>query len=78
MGNVGMLWGAAFADAFVRGTCSGIDGYDALSAAPGSNALLSVLLLAVLATIGVYLVVIAWLPRLTRATWLWSGCGTYV
>ena len=58
---------------FVRSACSGIDGYDALSAAPGSNALLLVLLIAVLATIGVYLVVIAWLPQLTRATWLWIG-----
>ena len=63
---------------FVRGACSGIDGYDALSAAPRMNGLLSVLLIAVLATIGVYLVVIAWLPRLTRATCYGLAVGTYV
>jgi hypothetical protein len=59
---------------FVRGACSGIDGYDALAAGPVSNALLSVLLIAALATIGVYLVVIAWLPRLTRVMVLGIGC----
>jgi hypothetical protein len=42
-----------------------------VAAAPGLNNSLALLLIALFATIGVYLVVNVWLPRPPRVIWLW-------
>ena len=64
---------------FVRGTCSGVDGYDVLTAGLGSsgqNGILSWPLIEVAGVVGLFVVVTVWLPRLRRVTWatalLWS------
>lgn len=54
---------------FVRGTCSGIDGWDAFTAGIGSNTWLVLLFLEVVPVMGLYVAIDIWLPRLTRSTW---------
>lgn len=55
---------------FVRGTCAGIDGWDAFTAGIGSNTWLALLFLEVVPVMGLYVATDIWLPRLTRSTWV--------
>jgi hypothetical protein len=55
---------------FVRGTCSGVDGYDALTAGLGVRGSLAWPLLELASVVGLFVLVAFWLPRLTRATWI--------
>jgi hypothetical protein len=55
---------------FVRGTCSGIDGWDAFTAGMGSNSWLALLFLEVVPVMGLYVAIDIWLPRLARSTWV--------
>lgn len=58
---------------FVRGTCSGADGYDVLTAGLttiGLSGVISWLMIEVAGVIGLFAVITVWLPRLKRATWV--------
>jgi hypothetical protein len=55
---------------FVRGSCSGVDGYDVLTAGLGAKSSLAWPLLELASVVGLFVVVAFWLPRLTRATWV--------
>lgn len=67
---------------FVRGTCSGLDGYDVLTPGLGSHGSLSWPLLVLVSMIGLFVVISAWLPRLTRSTWIaglvWGLMATWL
>ena len=57
---------------FVRGTCSGVDGYDVLTAGLTSlhqNGVISWPMIEVAGVIGLFAVITVWLPRLKRVTW---------
>jgi uncharacterized membrane protein len=55
---------------FMRGTCSGVDGWDVFTAGIGSNIWLALLFLEVVPVMGLYVAIDIWLPRLTRSTWI--------
>ena len=55
---------------FVRGACSGVDGYDVVIAGLGPNSALIWPFLAITLIVGVFVLVTTWLPRLTRTTWI--------
>lgn len=55
---------------FVRGTCSGVDGWDVFTAGIGSNTWLALLFLEVVPVMGLYVAIDIWLPRLVRSTWM--------
>ena len=55
---------------FVRGTCAGIDGWDAFTAGMGSNTWLALLFLEFVPVMGLYVAIDIWLPRLARSTWV--------
>lgn len=55
---------------FVRGACSGIDGWDAFTAGIGSNNWMALLFLEVVPVMGLYVAIDIWLPRLVRSTWV--------
>ena len=55
---------------FVRGTCSGMDGYDMLSATLSGDGQLAWALFEAASVAGFFLAIAVWLPRLTRATWI--------
>ena len=55
---------------FVRGACSGVDGYDVVIAGLGPNSALIWPFLAITSVMGVFVLVTTWLPRLTRPTWI--------
>ncbi len=55
---------------FVRGACSGVDGWDAFTAGIGSNTWLALLFLEVVPVMGLYVAIDIWLPRLARSTWV--------
>jgi hypothetical protein len=57
---------------FVRGTCSGLDNYDVLVVGLSNNQALVWPSIELLSTVGVYLLIAVWLPRLSRLTWLWA------
>ena len=57
---------------FVRGACSGVDGYDVLSTGLNSNDLQVWPFLVLSSLIGLFVVVTVWLPRLMRPTWAWA------
>ena len=59
---------------FTRGACSGVDGWDVFTAGLASNGLLAFLLLEIVPTLGIFVVVTVWLPRLARETWVWAAC----
>jgi hypothetical protein len=67
---------------FVGATCSGVDGYDVLTAGLGARGSLSWPLLELASVVGLFVVVAFWLPRLTRATWVvalgWSLLVTLI
>ena len=57
---------------FARGTCSGVDGYDVLSAAmnsTGQGSVISWLMIEVAGVMCLFVVITIWLPRLKRVTW---------
>jgi hypothetical protein len=54
---------------FVRGTCSGADGYDMLGAVLWGDGRLTWLLLKLVSAVGLFVLISAWLPRLARTTW---------
>ena len=58
---------------FVRGACGGVDGFDVLSAGlavSGQNSVISWPLIEFAGITGLFVVIIIWLPRLTRGTWV--------
>ncbi len=55
---------------FVRGTCSGMDGYDMLSATLSGDGQLAWALFEAVTVIGLFIAIAVWLPSLTRATWI--------
>lgn len=59
---------------FVRGTCSGVDGWDAFTAGMGRNNWLAMLFLEVVPIMTLYVLIDVWLPRLTRSTWVVAAC----
>jgi hypothetical protein len=67
---------------FVRGTCSGMDGYDMLSATLSGDGQLAWALFEAVTVIGLFIAIAVWLPHLTRATWIiaigWSLLVTLV
>ena len=55
---------------FVRGTCSGMDGYDMLSATMSGDGQLAWEFFELASVMGLFLAITVWLPRLTRSTWI--------
>lgn len=55
---------------FVQGTCSGVDGWDVFVAGLGSHAALGFVALELVPTVGLFVVIAGWLPRLTPSTWI--------
>jgi hypothetical protein len=58
---------------FARGTCSGVDGYDVLTAGLTSlhqNGVISWPMIEVAGVVGLFAVITVWLPRLKRVTWV--------
>lgn len=53
---------------FVRGTCSGLDGYDMLGVF--MSGLFSWVLLKIVSSVGLFVLISSWLPRLARTTWI--------
>lgn len=59
---------------FVRGACSGVDGWDVFNAGIGSNVWLALLFLEIVPVVGLYVAIDIWLPRLSRSTWALTAC----
>lgn len=55
---------------FVGATCSGVDGYDVLTAGLGARGSLSWPLIELASEVGLFVVIAFWLPHLPRATWM--------